>query len=257
MRQTHTEHSVCVFHGGGEGTKRKLELTPRLQSLADWVKPGAKIADIGTDHGYLPVWLILHGRVSSAVASDLRLGPLSRACETAAENNAVGRLEFKLRDGLCEYDPKDADTIIIAGMGGENIAAILEAAPWTADGAHTLLLQPMSRAEVLRRFLEEHGYAILREQVAADRETLYVILEVGKGSMKLSPGQQYGGAALLHDPLGDRYLIEKVIRLQNAVAGLNRSGLLEDAEKADHLRDIITSLLEMREEWHHANCRSN
>ena len=144
--------------------------------------------------------------------------------------------------------------MVIAGMGGENIAAILAAAPWTKDGNHALLLQPQTRAEELRRFLSENGYAIRREALILDRGTIYPAMEAAAGRQALTAGQLWGGAKLLHDPLGERYLIGKIIRLQAVVAGLNRSEKAEDLEKANTLRDILTALLEMREEWRHANC---
>ena len=206
---------------------KNLELSPRLRLLAGWVHSGARVADVGTDHAYLPVWLVLHGRVSSAIASDLREGPLARARETGRAYGAES---------------------------GENIAAILAGAPWTADGAHTLLLQPQTRAEVLRQFLSEHGYRITHEALVRDRGILYPCMEVTAGQETLSPGQLYGGAKLLRDPLGEQYIIAKIIRLQSAVAGLNRAGGPENQEKADALREILTALLSMREEWRHANC---
>ena len=236
-----------------ESSMKKLELSPRLQLLADWVPPGARIADVGTDHAYLPVWLRLHGRVVSAIACDLRKGPLERARETSRIYGTED-ICFRLGDGLAPVAPEEADTIVIAGMGGENIAAILERAPWTADGEHTLLLQSQSRAEDLRRFLMDHGYAIRREALVLDRGILYPVIEAGGGEMTLSLGQLYGGAALLHDPLGERYIIEKIIRLSGAVAGVNRSG---SPEKGDALRDIITALLSMREEWRNAESTRN
>lgn len=233
---------------------RQLELTPRLQKLADWVPQGARVADVGTDHAYLPVWLTLHGRVASAIASDLRKGPLERARETGRTWGVETRVDFRLGNGLADIRPEEADTIVIAGMGGENIAAILAAAPWTADGGHTLLLQPQTRAEELRAFLVRHGCEICREALVCDRGKMYPVMEARAGEMTLTMGQLYGGAGLLEDPLGDRYLIEKIIRLQGAVAGLNRSGTAAEQTKADGLRDILTALLAMREEWRHANC---
>ena len=232
---------------------RQLELSPRLQLLADWVPRGARFADVGTDHAYLPVWLTLHGRVTSAIASDLRKGPLERARETGRTYGAEG-IDYRLGDGLVGIRPEEADTIVIAGMGGENIASILAAAPWTADGEHTLLLSPHTKAEELRLFLMDHGYAICREALVRDRGTLYPVMEVTAGEMTLTPGQLWGGAGLLHDPLGDRYIMEKIVRLMGAIAGKNRSERSEDREKADGLRDIVTELLAMREEWRHANC---
>ena len=143
----------------------KLELTPRLALLASWVPPGARLIDVGTDHGYLPAWLIQNGRIEEALASDLRPGPLSRAEDTARRCGVEGKMRLRLCPGLSAIRPEEGDTIAIAGMGGENIAMILSAAPWTADGQHTLLLQPQSRSEVLRRFLQDRGYRILREQL--------------------------------------------------------------------------------------------
>lgn len=231
---------------------KQLELSPRLRLLAQWVPSGARFADVGTDHAYLPVWLMLHGQVRSAIASDLREGPLERARETGRTYGADG-VEYRLCDGLADIRPEEVDTIAIAGMGGENIAAILAAAPWTADGAHTLLLQPMTKSEELRGFLSREGYAIRKEALVYDRGTLYPVMEVTAGRMELTLGQLYGGAALLRDPLGDRYLIQRIVRLQGAVAGRNRSDVPADREKTDRLREIITALMSMREEWRHAN----
>ena len=151
----------------------------------------------------------------------------------------------------------ECDTVTIAGMGGENIAAILAAAPWTADGRHTLLLQPQSRGETLRAFLADHGYAIRREALVEDRGHIYPVLEAGAGEMTLSPGRLLCGPRIASDPLGDRYLIEKIIQLQAAAAGLGRSARPEDAAKADAVRDVLTELLELREEWRHANGTGN
>lgn len=234
---------------------KALELTPRLQLLADWVPPGARLADIGTDHAYLPVWLLLRGRIGSAIAADLREGPLRRAGETAQTYGVS--LDRRLCDGLSAIGSEECDTIVIAGMGGENISAILSAAPWTGRGCHTLLLQPQSKAEELRRFLMDHGYAIRREALVLDRGTIYPVMEVGAGEMRLSLGQLWGGALLEHDPLGDRYIIEKIIRLMGAIAGLGRSRHPEERERADALRDTVTALLSMREEWRRANCTGN
>lgn len=235
---------------------KPLELPPRLQLLADLVPQGVRFADVGTDHAYLPVWLRLHQRVVSAIASDLRKLPLERAKETGRIYGA-DHIDYRLCDGLADISPQEVDVIAIAGMGGENIASILAAAPWTADGTHTLLLQPMTHAEDLRIYLADHGYQIIKEALVYDRGTIYPVMVVQAGQMQLSLGQQYGGAALLHDPLGDQYLIERMIRLFGAVAGLARSSSAKDQQKANELREIITALMSMREEWRHANSSQN
>ncbi len=235
----------------------KLDLSPRLQLLADWVPAGSRVADVGTDHAFLPVWLVLHGKVISAIASDLREGPLARGAETAREHGVAHLVEMRLCNGLAGIAPEEADVVIIAGMGGENITQILSAAPWTADGGHTMLLQPMSKMEVLRSFLANNGYEIIREKLVMDRGTVYPVMEVTSGHMELSQGQLHAGVKLLRDPLQDRALIDKIIRHQAVVAGLNHTGRPADQEKADVIRDLIGELLEMREEWRHANCPSD
>lgn len=230
-------------------------LTPRLQKLADWVEPGAKVADIGTDHGYLPVWLVVNHRVSFAIGSDLRSGPLENARRTAARYAVGERVSLRLGDGLNGILPSEVDTIVIAGMGGENIAAILRAAPWSRGC--TLLLQPMSRSEILRAFLSENGYAVEREALVEDRGNLYPVMLVRAGEMQLTTGQLYGGACLLQEPLENRYLIEKIVRLQSAIAGICHSSAPEDQKKADTLREICYALMNLREEWRNANSRTN
>lgn len=235
---------------------KALELTPRLRLLADWVTPGARLADVGTDHGHLPIWLTLEGRIRGAIAGDLRPGPLSRAVENARKYGAEG-IDFRLCDGLTAVGADECDTVVIAGMGGETIAQILAAAPWTADGRHTLLLSPHTRAEVLRSFLAENGYAIRREALVEDRGFLYPVMEAAAGTMRLSPGQIYCGAGLLRDPLAERYIIERIIQLQGVVAGKSRSANPADQARANRLRDLLTELLKMREEWRHANGPGN
>ena len=232
--------------------KRELELSPRLQLLADWVPQGARLVDVGTDHAHLPLWLALNGRVSFAIASDLRKGPLERAKENGARYG-VENVEYRLCNGLASIRPEEVDTISIAGMGGETIAAILEAAPWTKHERYTLLLSPHTKSEILREWLANNGYRIRREALIDDRNTLYPVMEVEKGEMTLSLGQIWGGAKLLHDPAGDRYLIQRIVRLQGAVAGANRSSTEADREKADQTREVITALLGMREEYRHVN----
>ena len=104
-----------------------MELSPRLRSVAELVPHGAHFADVGTDHAYLPVWLILHGVIDKAIASDLRPGPLERARETAEKYSVADRIDFRLCDGLTGLRSEEANAIAIAGMGGETIANIWRA----------------------------------------------------------------------------------------------------------------------------------
>ena len=110
---------------------KRIALQPRLRLLAEMTPPGGRLADIGTDHGYLPVWLLQEGRIPSAIASDVGAEPLEHARRTAEEYETQG-LDFRLCDGLSGIEPAETDTVVIAGMGGETIRDILRAAPWAA-----------------------------------------------------------------------------------------------------------------------------
>ena len=232
---------------------RALELPPRLHLIAGWVPKGTRLADVGTDHAYLPNWLRLHGKIREAIASDLRPGPLERARNTGRLYGTDG-IEYRLCSGLSGIRPSEVDTIVIAGMGGETILSILKAAPWTADGHHTLLLQPQTHEELVRQYLAENGFIITREALVRDRGTLYTVMEARAGKAELTLTQIWGGVCLLQDPLADRYIIEKIVRTQAALAGAKRSARPADAERAEELRAVLTALLRAREEWRHANC---
>ncbi|MFR5385627.1 MAG: class I SAM-dependent methyltransferase [Oscillospiraceae bacterium] len=151
---------------------KRITLQPRLRLLAEMTPHGGRLADIGTDHGYLPVWLLQEGRIPSAIAADVGAEPLEHARRTAEEYETQG-LDFRLCDGLSGIEAEETDTVVIAGMGGETIRDILRAAPWAADGHHTLLLQPMTKVELLRGWLRENGYSCTEERLVQDKGKLY------------------------------------------------------------------------------------
>ena len=226
---------------------RELALQPRLQLLADMVPAGSRLADVGTDHGYLPVYLLQQGRISRAIASDIVDGPLQHARQTAAEYEVDG-IDFRLCPGLDAIAPHEADTVVIAGMGGETIQAILSAAPWTADGSHLLLLQPMTKVEYLRKWLVDNGYAFTEERLVWDKDHLYPVFAVRGGTQPpLTAAQQYGGVLLDGDPLYGAYLDERIGKLQKAVEGLQKSSVVESAVKVKGLTELCRILKEKRD----------
>lgn len=232
----------------------KWELGPRLRAIADLVPGDCRcLADIGTDHGYLPAALLREGRVERAVAADVGALPLEHARRTARSCGLTDRMDFRLGDGLGVLSPGEADVIVIAGMGGDTITGILAAAPWSRDGP-LLLLQPMSRAQELRRWLPEHGYAVRAERLVQDKGVLYPILTAAGGEMApASESQAWGGFLLENDPLWGLYLSDRVLRLRRAAAGLARARDPALAEKRDGLLAVIGQLEAKREEWVHAN----
>lgn len=230
----------------------KLELGPRLRAIADLVPPDCRcLADIGTDHGYVPAALLLAGRVGRAVAADVGALPLDHARRTAARCGVEDRMDLRLGDGLSVLSPGEADVIVIAGMGGDTITEILDAAPWSRDGP-LLLLQSMSRTDVLRRWLPANGYAVCREKLVQDKGVLYPILAVRGGETPpATEAQAQGGFLLEGDPLWGLYLADRLLRLRRAAAGLARARDPALGEKRAQLLAVIGELERRKEEWDH------
>ena len=152
-------------------------LSKRLAAAADMVAPGSRVADIGTDHAYLPIWLVSEGMCPSAIAADLRPGPLLAAREHVREAGLDNRISLRLSDGLKEVAPGEVDTITITGMGGPLICRILEDGETVARSAKELILSPQSEVPGVRRFLLEHGYTIIDEAMVSEDGKYYVIIK--------------------------------------------------------------------------------
>ena len=223
-----------------------MELTPRLQTLADMVCQGTRLADVGTDHGYLPVWLLLRGRIDQAIAADLREGPLSRARDTARQYGVENRITFRLCNGLAAIGEDEADTVSIAGMGGDTIASILAAAPWTRN--KTLLLQPMTAFPSLRQWLQSSAYRIVEERIAREGSRLYSVWMVTGGEMPpLTPAELWAGAQRPKDPLRPAYLEMMIGKAKRALDGQLASKQRSEAQ-VQNLSEILRGLEEMRKE---------
>lgn len=168
-----------------------LELRPRLKMVADLVQEGRSLADIGTDHAYLPSYLIFKGKTPCAVAADLRPGPLKNAQATISQYALDGKIKTILSDGLDELSPNDAQEIVIAGMGGTLIAEILERAAWIKNDSIHLVLQPQTHAEDVRRFLMTNGFKIVCEDATIEDERHYIAISAIYTGEKASFTQGY------------------------------------------------------------------
>lgn len=229
--------------------KKWIELTPRLRQVADLVPAGARLTDVGTDHAYLPAALVLEGKIPSAIAADLRQGPLDRARATVREYGLTGQVSFRLCDGLSGIRPEETDAVAIAGMGGETIAAILAAAPWTREKKIPLVLQPMSSMSDLRLWLGENGYRIESERLAREGDTLYVIMSVREGEMPpLTPAELHVGQNR-PDPLRGGWLDQWLSKTERALTGLAQSKQENAAARREELEQVRRGLLEMKKEW--------
>ncbi len=156
--------------------KALFSLDERLALCASFVRKGTTLADIGTDHAYLPVWLAKNGLITSAVAADIRIGPLNNAKDNIIRYNVENIVTTALSDGLDNIDPSQAQDIVIAGMGGELIAKIIEKTQWLCDSSRRLILQPMTRAESLRLFLCENRFKIEQEKACISGKKTYSVI---------------------------------------------------------------------------------
>ena len=152
-------------------------LDKRLLSCADYVRVGAVLADIGTDHGYLPLFLLREGRIQRAYLCDVNEGPLSSAKRNAAADGFLDKCEFILTDGAAVLGGRGITDYAICGMGGELIADIIASAPHLMEKGVNLILQPMTRQAYLRRFLATRGFAIRQESYSYDAGKYYVCMQ--------------------------------------------------------------------------------
>ena len=150
----------------------------RLALCASFVRDKVKVADIGTDHAHLPVWLCLTGKAVSAVAADINPEPLSRGELTIKKYGAEKLVKTRLSDGLKNIKEDEADDIIIAGMGGELIAKIMDNCPFSKNPEKRFILQPMTKCSELIKYLCENGFEILRQDTCKEGKKLYTVMQV-------------------------------------------------------------------------------
>ncbi len=152
-------------------------LSERLKTISELVPTGSSVADVGTDHAYLPIFLIQNGISNSVIATDIKEGPLSTAQKNIEESRVKG-ISLRLCDGLAAVEKGEVDTVVIAGMGGDNIIHIIEEAEWLKAAGKTLVLQPMSSVDDLRRYLAKTGFFIETEIPVIDAGKVYSVMKV-------------------------------------------------------------------------------
>ena len=223
----------------------KLPISKRLLLCAELVPPCGTVADVGTDHGYLAIHLLQTGKCARVIAADLREKPLESARTNAALYRVADKMTFVQTDGLCKIEPGSFEVLVLAGMGGDLIARILAEALWLDSGNYTLILQPQSAANELRRWLGERGWSIDRERLVRDGRFLYSVLAVRPGQGRaLSPGEQYISPALRReeDPLYPEYLGRMKRALELTVQGISQSADPADARRAEYYRAALAEL---------------
>lgn len=155
-----------------------MSLDSRLSLCASFVRAGAKAADIGTDHAYLPVWLCQNGVCPSAIAADINPAPLKSGKQHINDAGLSDKITTRLSDGLQNINPDEADDIVIAGMGGELIASIISNWEYSRDKTKRFILQPMTKSELLIEWLCKNNYEILRQDCCVSAGKCYTVLLV-------------------------------------------------------------------------------
>ncbi len=203
------------------------------------VPRGARLADIGSDHAYLPIALCLENKIECALASDINEGPVRAAVANIHKNGLADRIMAVRADGLDKTRDFRPDCITVLGMGGELIVSILDKADWVRDGGITLVLQPMTHPEILAKYLAESGFAVIDEKIVRDGgrdDRIYRIISAkfdGK-ARKLTEGEALIGK--INVERGDEVTvayIEKNIRIfETRITGKTGAGCDAEYEKA-------------------------
>jgi len=208
-------------------------LRPRLSAIAAFVPRSSRVADIGTDHAYLPVFLLQTGLVEQVIAVDVHHGPYQAALETVTSAGLSDSISVRFGDGLTVIPPGEADTVVIAGMGGNTIVKILEDSWPITQSLTRLILQPMVAAAALRRWLAVTGWCIVEETLVEEDRILYEIIVAERGTVLPYPS--------IFDDIGPKLWMHRHPLLRNHIERLivQYSSILTAMSKSPAARSTI------------------
>lgn len=221
-----------------------MSLSKRLKMVADMVRCGSRIADIGTDHGYLPAHLTRSGKCPCGIAADLRKGPLENARETLQIYRVEDKVQLRLSDGLDSVLPDECDDIVFAGMGGTLIAVLLERTGWVKDKSKRIIVQPMTHSEDVRRFFVNNGFKIIREDACRDdRNYIAICAEYSGETEEKNELYHYIGCHPIEgNEASLNYAKKQIFRLRK------RAEALEAANIQSEEKDTLFKILKQVEE---------
>ncbi|HFI0325547.1 TPA: tRNA (adenine(22)-N(1))-methyltransferase TrmK [Streptococcus suis] len=178
----------------------ETKLSRRLEAVASYVPQGARLADVGSDHAYLPLFLVEQGRIDFAIAGEVVQGPYQSALQNVEQTGQTDKIAVRLANGLAAVELADqVTTVTIAGMGGRLIAEILEAGKNKLGSVERLVLQPNNREDDVRRWLVEHDFQLVAEEILEENDKIYEILVAEKGNVDLTADQLRFGPYLLEE----------------------------------------------------------
>ncbi len=195
--------------------RRDLNLEPRLMAVAGFVPAGRVVADIGADHAYLGIWLVLRGRVPKVVATEASAGPAQRALKNIRRYGVEDRVEVRVGSGLGVLCPGEAEVLVMAGMGGQTMISILESGGRVLEASKRLVLQPMTGAGKLRKWLVSKGFRFLDEVLVEEKGRFYEVICVEAGTERVDDEILFEIGPVIWrkpDPLLRRFLRQKLSR---------------------------------------------
>ncbi len=219
-------------------------LSARLSAVASLIPDGSSIADIGTDHAYLPISLISSGKCRRAIAADIAPAPLAIAKDNIESAKLSHKINCVLSDGMQALSANDADTFIIAGMGGETIADILDKCKFSKNPEFTYVLQPMSRKEALRKYLFDNGFSILTELLAREGDKIYTVFSakyIGEATVYTHFDLIFGKMPPTDSPHFYLYLEKEYSRLKRQYDGQIASASSNE-QSVSQLSNVISQI---------------
>lgn len=228
-----------------------MKLSERLKMVVSFVEEGSRVADIGTDHGYVPITLAEEGKVSSALAMDVRPGPLERAQTHIRRHGLEKIIETRLSDGVRELKDGEADTVIIAGMGGELVIHIMEDGKRLWQQIEHWILSPQSELDKVRDYLAANGFSIQREEMLQEEGKYYVVMDVVRGEMEvLKPWESLYGPCLIRNrhPVLKGFLDKEEQLLGRIAMGLEGQEGESAKKRAEELKTQLTWIKEAKYE---------
>ena len=226
-------------------------MTSRLLTVAKMVKESDAVADIGTDHAYVPIYLVLNNIVNKAIAMDINKGPLKRAYENINRFSLNDKIKTRLSDGLTELKNNEVDTVIIAGMGGILINDILENDKDRLTSVKNFILQPMTAIEETRKYLSYSGFKIVAEKLAKEDDKIYTVIFATRGDMKIDREiNYYIGKSLIEnkDENLPEFLDGKIYEYEKAVNSMKNAENEETKQKSEHFEYLLCEFKRIKEE---------
>lgn len=222
-----------------------ITIDNRLKVCADMVSGNGIVCDVGTDHAYLPAYLIENNICDYAIASDINEGPLKFAQQTIIKYHIEDKIRLLKSDGLKNIPSENVSDVVITGMGGETIAEIISATQWLKSGVN-LVLQPMTRAGYLRKWLYNNGFEIAEEKAVIQDRFIYTAIRAFYSGYKFNIGKvtEIAGRINIETDAGMKYCQNQLSKINNIAMGLSKAGKTEDSQEYQRIAERLTIMME-------------